>query len=130
MKKLLTILIIIALGISSGLAVAGTPVLSFGPMNSVTNSSAKDFAVSAKDYWCEITNRTGTDEIIVTIQGTNLTSDSTWVNMVSNKTIANAADSSWQFQSLDYYARKVRVSVKTEADVANTISGKCAQGGR
>lgn len=129
MKKLITVLIVIALGVSCGLAVAAS-TLSFGPINSVTNSSAKDFAVSTPDFWCEITERTGLGNIVVTLQGTNLTSDSVWVDMNTNKTIANSSDSSWQFQSREYYARKIRVHVVSDADILNTITGKCGPGGR
>ena len=129
MKKILSIIIIIAIGLMCGMAVAGN-TLTFTAMNSVTNSSAKDMTVSYDDFWCEITNRTGTGDIVVTLEGTNLTTDSAWANTVTDKTIANSVDSSWQFQSLDVYERRIRLHIVSGADVTNTISGQCGAGGR
>jgi hypothetical protein len=131
MKKLISIILIIAVGMMSGLAMAGG-TLTFTAINSVTNSASKDFGVSGDDYWCEITNRTGNNDIVVTLQGTNLNTDAAWVNTNTNTTIANGTTKgpSWQFQSLDYYAKLIRLHVVSGADVTNTISGKCGQGGR
>lgn len=129
MKKLLSIAIIIALGLVAGLAIAGN-TLTFTDIASVTNSAANDFGVSSPDYWCEITDRAGNNDIVVTIQGTNLTTDSAWTDMVTDKTIANSVDSSWQFQSFDYMASRIRLHVVSGADITNTVSGVCGPGGR
>jgi hypothetical protein len=129
MKKLIYITMILLIGILVGQAVAAT-TMSFSLINSVTNTTVKDWSTSGDDYWCEITARAGNGNIVVTLQGTNLTTDSAWVDMVTNKTIQNSTGSSWQFQSLDYYARRTRLHVVSGADIANTFSGKCGRGGR
>lgn len=131
MKKLI-IANIIMVFLLAGVAL-GSSMLSFTDINAITNSASKDFASSYEDFWCEITDRAGDDDIVVTLQGTNLTSDQAWVDLTTEKTISNSTDgpdSSWQFQSQDNYARVVRLHVVSGAGVANTVSGKCGPGGR
>lgn len=132
MKKLMTAILLALLVV--GAAYAG-PALDF-ELSSVTNSATKSLGSSYEDFFCQITERTGNDNVILSLQGSGLNitgDDRLWVDMVNstvvNSTTAATNSASWQFQSQDYYERAIRVHV-----IANTtsfiVNGSCWPGGR
>lgn len=99
-------------------------------MSTVTNSAIKDFEDIYTHFACEISNRVGDDDILVTIQGSILTTDSAFANTGTNKTISNSTTtatnpSSLQFQDDGTAAQRIRLHVASGAGVGNTIAGTC-----
>lgn len=107
----------------------GSGELTFN-MNSVTNSSAKDFEELFTHFACEVTSRVGDDDILVTLQGSILTTSSAFANIGTNKTISNSTTtatnpSSLQFQDSGTGAQRIRLHVVSGAGLVNTIAGTC-----
>lgn len=99
-------------------------------MSSVTNTAAKDFGDIYTHFACEVTSRVGNDDILVTLQGSILTTGSAFANIGTNKTISNSTTtatnpSSLQFQDDGTAAQRVRLHVVSGAGLANTIEGTC-----
>lgn len=99
-------------------------------MSSVTNSAAKNLEDIYIHFACEVTSRVGDDDILVTLQGSILTTGSAFANIGTNKTISNATTtasnpSSLQFQDSGTAAQRIRLHVVSGAGLANTIEGTC-----
>lgn len=99
-------------------------------MSGVTNSAIKDLEDIYTHFACEISNRVGDDDILVTLQGSILTTGSAFANIGTNKTISNSTDtatnpSSLQFQDDGTAAQRIRLHVVSGAGLANTAEGTC-----
>ena len=111
-----------------GAAYAGD--LTFEDLATVTNTTPANYSVLYDHFACEITNRVGTSDIVVTMQGSITTFDSAFANIGSNKTISNATTtalnpSTLQFQDSGTAAQRIRLHVVSGADIGNTITGLC-----
>ncbi len=128
------ILLILGMLLIVGAAYAGTE-LDF-TLNAIENSTPKGYGPSYPDYACQVTNRTGIGNIVIELQGSikpSIANDLSWVTLVNsavvNTTAAASSNTTWHFQSLDVYAKTIRMKVLSGAGVANTVTGVCRPGG-
>ena len=126
MKKIIIAILVAFLFVGAAHA---EQVLEF-ELNSIDNTTAANFGSLYNHFACEITNRAGTSDILVSIQGSITMFDSAFANIGSNKTISNATTtatnpSTLQFQESGWAAKRIRLHVVSGADIGNTITGIC-----
>lgn len=137
LKKIINIFLVALLFVGAGLggvALAGSQL--DWELDAIENSTTKSLGASYPDFFCYVTDFVGNEDVILSLQGsgTNETGDNRqWVDMVNstieNSTTAQTSPGSWQFQSLEWYARTIRMHV-----IGNTapfaINGTCVPGGK
>lgn len=126
--KAVLIIMIVALSLIAGVALAKDLV--FEDVATITNTTPANYGALYDHFACEITNRVGTSDILVALQGSIVFFDSAFANIGSNKTISNATTtatnpSTLQFQDSGTAAQRIRLHVVSGADIGNTISGTC-----